>query len=509
MKFFRSEKKNDEESLPLRQNVVESSEVRAGGPSKLYSYQTTADLSMDDDTATSSFVTNVETTSLSNKSSTQQYLSSTTNIILTTLFTGFCIGFSVAFWLASSYYWQSEEGLKRLGCVRETSNTDDDHRGMNMSTGTIAKLVGGGFAGSLKAEDAIFHTDDEPWTQDLLEPALRHVYSKNDDKNDDISLSLVLRKSLLDLVPVGGGDGGKEALGKTSSSTTSTPNIYMNHIEAYEMLLDDGKKTGGLLGLPAAIGPFAAHYFLLNSGTDVQVNQAYCAAASSAALLNSLRFMHPRSEVGVDIPMDAIYSPYSYATQMDLFGKCTSKNVVSTAGSNTFEGWGTDGITSFPYGMNLEQTAALLRCHLNATAGWTVTTQHVDDTHLTLSKMRFDMKLALSDPSARVIVNYHRASAGQVGSGHFSPVGAYHQGTDSFLILDVARYKYPPVWIVSDILYKAMRTYDQCGDWDFPHAQEALDDRLRVARKEDEVKEAMDVLGCKRSLRGYIIAKRS
>ncbi|KAK9733774.1 hypothetical protein RND81_04G091300 [Saponaria officinalis] len=32
------------------------------------------------------------------------------------------------------------------------------------------------------------------------------------------------------------------------------------------------------------------------------------------------------------------------------------------------------------------------------------------------------------------------------GSGHFSPVGGYHAGKDMVLILDVARFKYPPHW---------------------------------------------------------------
>ena len=34
----------------------------------------------------------------------------------------------------------------------------------------------------------------------------------------------------------------------------------------------------------------------------------------------------------------------------------------------------------------------------------------------------------------------------QTGDGHFSPVAGYHAGTDSVLVLDVARFKYPPYW---------------------------------------------------------------
>ena len=434
----------------------------------------------------------------------------TAYLVLGTLFVGFCIGFSVGFWSSSSAYWQSDEGMERLGCQQ---TEDSPTRPISAAAPYMSHHVD---ANPIITNDE----DDEPWIQELI------MYDGDGSEKGGSAIasmeeSLVGGKSLLgDLIGTNGGDGSKSIdllrRGSPSSSSSATdptatarPNVYMNHLEAYELLLDDDKKSGGLLGSPASLGPFATHYFLYNSGIDVQVNQAYCAVASAAAVLNSLRFMHPRSEVGVDIPTDSTYSPYSYATQMDLFGPCTTKNVVSSAGATSFEGWGSDSIMSFPYGLSLEQTAGLLRCHLNATAGWSVTTQQLDETHLTLSKMRYDMKNALADPSSRIIVNYHRAAAGQVGSGHFSPVGAYHPGTDSFLILDMARYKYPPVWVSAEVLYKSMRTYDSCGGWDFPHAQDKLDDRLKVARKDDEVKEAMEVLGCQKALRGYIIATRS
>jgi hypothetical protein len=423
----------------------------------------------------------------------------TAYLVLGTLFVGFCIGFSVGFWSSSSAYWQSDEGLERLG--REQSV--DGHPAAYHHIDT----------------NPMNDDDDEPWIQELI---MYDDVDGSEERGNAITStveSLVDSKSFLKglVGPSGGGSNSVDLLRKISPSsssatdpaTTAMPNVYMNHIEAYELLLDDDKKSGGLLGSPVSLGPFSTHYFLYNSGIDVQVNQAYCAVASAAAVLNSLRFMHPRSEVGVDIPTDSTYAPFSYATQMDLFGPCTTEKVVSSAGASSFEGWGSDSVMSFPYGLTLEQTAALLRCHLNVTAGWSVTAQQLDDTHLTLSKMRYDMKNALADPSSRIIVNYHRAAAGQVGSGHFSPVGAYHPGTDSFLVLDMARYKYPPVWVSAEVLYNAMRTYDSCGGWNFPGAQDKLDDRLKVARNDDDVKEAMEVLGCQKTLRGYIVAKRS
>jgi hypothetical protein len=43
---------------------------------------------------------------------------------------------------------------------------------------------------------------------------------------------------------------------------------------------------------------------------------------------------------------------------------------------------------------------------------------------------------------------------------HNSPLVAYHKETDMILMLDTARYKYPPRWIKTADLYKAMNTAD-------------------------------------------------
>ena len=48
----------------------------------------------------------------------------------------------------------------------------------------------------------------------------------------------------------------------------------------------------------------------------------------------------------------------------------------------------------------------------------------------------------------------------QTGSGHFSPIGGYHAGKDMVLILDVARFKYPPHWVPLTLPWDAMNTVD-------------------------------------------------
>jgi hypothetical protein len=78
----------------------------------------------------------------------------------------------------------------------------------------------------------------------------------------------------------------------------------------------------------------------------------------------------------------------------------------------------------------------------------------------TLDAFRAHAREALSASNHYVIVNYLRRTLGQQTGGHISPLAAYDEKQDRFLILDVARYKYPPVWVSSADLYAAMNTPD-------------------------------------------------
>jgi len=59
-----------------------------------------------------------------------------------------------------------------------------------------------------------------------------------------------------------------------------------------------------------------------------------------------------------------------------------------------------------------------------------------------------------------LVVSYTRKELKQTGSGHFSPIGAYDPGSDMVLVLDVARFKYPPHWVTLPMLFNAMMPRD-------------------------------------------------
>jgi hypothetical protein len=79
---------------------------------------------------------------------------------------------------------------------------------------------------------------------------------------------------------------------------------------------------------------------------------------------------------------------------------------------------------------------------------------------LTESTFRDLITTAMGDPNTRLVVNFDRKTLNQQGSGHFSPIAAFDSASDSVLILDVAKFKYPPFWVSVADLLNAMNTID-------------------------------------------------
>ena len=60
-----------------------------------------------------------------------------------------------------------------------------------------------------------------------------------------------------------------------------------------------------------------------------------------------------------------------------------------------------------------------------------------------------------------MVASYSRKMLGQTGDGHFSPVAGYNPYSDQVLILDTARFKYPPHWVPLRLLWQAMQAVDK------------------------------------------------
>jgi hypothetical protein len=166
------------------------------------------------------------------------------------------------------------------------------------------------------------------------------------------------------------------------------------------------------------------------SYAETERRQTFCGPTSLAIVMNSL---------GVNDPTPASLFPYHLATQEAVF---TPANLAI----KSFEEVEKSGLTLdqlAKFATNLKLSASALHA-----------------TDLSAADMRARLIAAIGHPDTRVIVNFNRASLGQEGQGHFSPLVAYDPASDSFLILDVARYKYPPSWVNSQDLDISMRTVD-------------------------------------------------
>lgn len=160
----------------------------------------------------------------------------------------------------------------------------------------------------------------------------------------------------------------------------------------------------------------------------------FCGIASSVMALNTL---------GIAPPTAPRWYPYDYWDQDNIFSREVLEKVAPVSE--------VDG-----GGITLQQLETLLDL-----SGARAEKTFAEDTDV--DAFRKAAREALADPDAVLIVNFARATFGQAGldgGGHISPVAAYDPGSDRFLVLDVARYKYLPSWATAETLYAAMNTED-------------------------------------------------
>jgi hypothetical protein len=180
--------------------------------------------------------------------------------------------------------------------------------------------------------------------------------------------------------------------------------------------------------------PADADYWQLIPTFAMQNTQSYCSVASAVTVLNAMP---------IKKPVDPTYAPYAYFTQTNFF----TPEVIKIISPQTV----------LEMGMTREQMAETL-------AAQGVRARSIAGDTLNEDSLRTLLKNALLDDGQYVLANYLRASLGQVGGGHWSALAAYDAQSDRVLILDVAKYKYPPVWVSISSLRQAISTIDNTSN---------------------------------------------
>jgi len=248
---------------------------------------------------------------------------------------------------------------------------------------------------------------------------------------------------------------------KPSSETTKSNSLssllYFNESRAFSLLNAEQEDD----------------FFRYQSGWEAQITQSLCAVATTAALLNSLRDSQSSSSSSSSsqftLPEDPVYVPFPWATQSNILdvddkhhGSCVEVALGGRSNAQAVRHIGL-GVGTLP---------GFANCFLHPN-GYHAEGYHAgegaeESSYESFLKQR--VIAALEDHHSRVLLNYDRGGIGQgpMGHGHWSPLGAYNEETDSFLVMDVAKYKHPMVWVSWEHLWGGVATKDTCSTMTAP-----------------------------------------
>ena len=197
----------------------------------------------------------------------------------------------------------------------------------------------------------------------------------------------------------------------------------------YRRPLPDGQVAfssagGRRLFREALAGGTLEGFFALSEQFHTQAEPAYCGLGSLVMALNAL---------GID-PGRLWKGPWRWFDET-LLDCCVPLEQVRARG------------------LTLDELGCLATCN-----GARVTV--VRATEASSADLRRTLERAARVTDAVLVASYDRSVLGQTGQGHFSPVGGVHIGRDLALMLDVARFKYPPHWVSIERLHEAMLPLD-------------------------------------------------
>ena len=184
---------------------------------------------------------------------------------------------------------------------------------------------------------------------------------------------------------------------------------------------------------------YAVPFLTLSSCYNTQSQIAFCGPGTLSIVLNALQ-IDPRRRWKT---MTGWYTD-------ELLDKCVYKNDPKEPGTT------------------LEEFVYLAEC-----SGATATLVRPDNSLEQFEKFLQSLKRVCTggeqpnDPNCNdeipkelMAISYSREAVGQFGGGHFSPVAALDKETNSALMLETARYKYPPHWIPVELIFQAMLPID-------------------------------------------------
>ncbi|XP_014771294.1 glutathione gamma-glutamylcysteinyltransferase [Octopus bimaculoides] len=192
-----------------------------------------------------------------------------------------------------------------------------------------------------------------------------------------------------------------------------------------ESCISFSSEEGKTIFTEALMSGYMNCYFKLAAQFRTQDEPAYCGLSTLVMILNALE---------ID-PGIAWKGPWRWYHE-NMLECCVPLEVVKVKG------------------ISLEQFTCIAQCNCLVT---TVVRPEPKDEET----FRNVVKSYTKRDNAFIVATYSRKVLKQTGDGHFSPIAGYHPGRDMVLIMDTARFKYPPHWIHLPSLLTAMNTQDK------------------------------------------------
>jgi len=199
---------------------------------------------------------------------------------------------------------------------------------------------------------------------------------------------------------------------------------------------------------------FKNDFYQLVNFYQPQINPVYCSIASSIIVLNALNYGEISSQKSEElIKPNGEVAEYKLFTQRGFLNKETDKikprEVIDYKAQNKN--------LKYDPGISLSDLSKILS-----------RTYHLKTTLVSVEKnnqkivgeFRLTLKKVLSDKTRFLLANFNGEILKQKYSGHFSPLVAYDEESDSVLILDVALHKNQWFWTPISDLISAMNTKD-------------------------------------------------
>lgn len=249
--------------------------------------------------------------------------------------------------------------------------------------------------------------------------------------------------------------------GADTTNATPSPTIYDYGYEKYTV--SPYSNTLAVLSYNTQDGisrlnssQYKASFYNLSTHYSPQSSILSCGIASAVIMLNTiyatLGKQPPLSKTGSFYNLQDDYIDGNFTWTEDNF---FNDNVNGYLDQEVI--YGRKKVNgNYVVGVTLDQlTQALNLQGLQANA------VHVDNSSdINLEGFRELLKATLSGTSSYIVVNYNLNVMSALNGGHFSPVGAYDQASDSVLILETWNAFAPWEWIKVYDLYKSMNTKD-------------------------------------------------